>query len=142
MNEVAYFYFYDATGRIVQTGVCPKADLDKQKPPNGLFVAEGQAILGVHYRSDDGQLVPLPPRPSQYHYFDYINKEWVIDLDAASAGVRAERDRLLAESDWTQLPDVPLTTKEAWAAYRQALRDITEQPGFPFDVVWPEPPIK
>jgi hypothetical protein len=56
------------------------------------------------------------------------------------AEVRAKRTYLLAESDWTQLPDVPLATKQAWAAYRQALRDITEQPGFPLEVVWPEPP--
>lgn len=50
------------------------------------------------------------------------------------------RARLLNESDWTQLPDVPLETKSAWADYRQALRDITEQPGFPKNVVWPEKP--
>jgi hypothetical protein len=42
--------------------------------------------------------------------------------------VRAARNHLLSESDWTQLPDAPLTeTKRAeWATYRQALRDITE----------------
>jgi len=141
MSEAAYFYFYDATGKIVQTGICPKADLGRQKPPNGLFVAEGQAILGIHYRSDDGQLVPIPPRPSPYHNFDYTSKEWVLDLETAWAGVRAERNRLLAESDWTQLPDVPLETKEKWALYRQALRDITEQLD-PLNIVWPEPPIK
>lgn len=53
--------------------------------------------------------------------------------------VRTERDALLAKSDWTQLPDVPLVTKETWAAYRQQLRDITNQPD-PFNIVWPEPP--
>lgn len=53
--------------------------------------------------------------------------------------VRTERDRLLQASDWTQLPDVPLATKEAWAAYRQALRDVTDQPD-PFNIIWPTPP--
>ena len=53
--------------------------------------------------------------------------------------MRKKRNALLAASDWTQLPDVPLETKEAWAAYRQALRDITEQPD-PFNIVWPTPP--
>lgn len=38
--------------------------------------------------------------------------------------LRQERDRLLAESDWTQMPDVPEATKTAWQAYRQALRDL------------------
>lgn len=55
--------------------------------------------------------------------------------------VRSDRDRRLAASDWTQLPDVPLTTKSEWAAYRQALRDVTNQTGFPFDVAWPTPPL-
>lgn len=53
--------------------------------------------------------------------------------------IRADRDVLLAKSDWTQLPDVPIATKEAWAVYRQELRDITLQPD-PFNIVWPTPP--
>ena len=60
----------------------------------------------------------------------------------AWASLRAERDRRLAATDWTQLPDVPLTQqqREAWQAYRQALRDVPQQPGAPYDVIWPEPP--
>jgi hypothetical protein len=56
--------------------------------------------------------------------------------------VRAERNRLLAESDWTQLADVVLTdeAKLEWATYRQELRDITAQEGFPFDVTYPTKP--
>ena len=53
---------------------------------------------------------------------------------------RAERNRLLMLSDWTQMPDVPLATKQAWADYRQALRDITGQPGYPLEITWPTPP--
>jgi hypothetical protein len=53
--------------------------------------------------------------------------------------IRERRDALIAETDWTQLPDVPLATKEAWAAYRQALRDITTQSD-PRSIVWPTPP--
>lgn len=54
--------------------------------------------------------------------------------------IKVERDRLLAESDWTQLPDVPDTTKAKWSSYRQKLRDLPKQPGFPNDVVWPTKP--
>jgi len=56
--------------------------------------------------------------------------------------VRAERNRLLAECDWTQLADVVLTdeVKAAWATYRQALRDITAQDGFPDSVTYPTKP--
>lgn len=53
-------------------------------------------------------------------------------------GIRQERNRLLAESDWTQLPDAT-ANKEAWQEYRQALRDITEGDN-PLGVVWPVTP--
>ena len=56
-----------------------------------------------------------------------------------SVKVRSERDRLLAASDWTQLPDVNVDNV-AWTAYRQLLRDITEQAEFPNVVVWPTKP--
>ena len=60
----------------------------------------------------------------------------------AWASLRAERDRRLAATDWTQLPDVPLTAEQraAWQQYRQALRDVPQQPGAPYDVTWPEEP--
>lgn len=58
------------------------------------------------------------------------------------ADVRADRDARLAASDWTQLADVPLSSDQraAWAAYRQALREVTDQAGFPGDVAWPSAP--
>ena len=56
-----------------------------------------------------------------------------------AASIRTERKRLLTDSDWTQVEDAPVD-KAAWAAYRQALRDIPDQPGFPFTIIWPEAP--
>jgi hypothetical protein len=56
-----------------------------------------------------------------------------------AAGIRAERTKRLAACDWTQLPDAQCD-QTAWAAYRQALRDITAQEGFPAEVVWPVAP--
>ncbi len=53
--------------------------------------------------------------------------------------VRDKRDSLLQSSDWTQLSDAPVN-KAAWATYRQALRDITAQEGFPWTVTYPEKP--
>lgn len=53
---------------------------------------------------------------------------------------RAKRDALLSGSDWTQLADVPTATKTKWAAYRQALRDVPAQAGFPASVLWPVVP--
>jgi hypothetical protein len=46
----------------------------------------------------------------------------------------------LAASDWTQMPDYNGANKTAWATYRQALRDVPAQAGFPWDVTWPEMP--
>jgi len=56
-----------------------------------------------------------------------------------SQSVRVERDSLLSDSDWTQVADAPVD-KAAWASYRQALRDIPAQTGFPKAVLWPETP--
>lgn len=52
---------------------------------------------------------------------------------------REHRDELLAASDWTQVSDAPVD-QAAWATYRQALRDIPEQEGFPSEIAWPAKP--
>lgn len=63
-----------------------------------------------------------------------------VELDAIAAShARQERDRLLAASDWTQVADAPVD-QAAWATYRQALRDIPLQAGFPNSIVWPTKP--
>lgn len=55
-----------------------------------------------------------------------------------AAQVRAERDARLMLTDWIYLPDVtPPTDMAAWESYRQALRDVPQQEGFPEEVVWP-----
>lgn len=63
-------------------------------------------------------------------------------VEAQANAMRYERNEKLASSDWTQVDDAPLTNtqKAAWATYRQALRDITGQPGFPYFVNWPTKP--
>lgn len=58
---------------------------------------------------------------------------------ALGEGIRSTRDALLSDSDWTQVADSPVD-KAAWATYRQALRDIPAQSGFPQTVNWPTSP--
>ena len=55
--------------------------------------------------------------------------------------IRDRRNVFLTESDWTQLPDSPLTNQKQteWQIYRQSLRDITTQLN-PFSIEWPTPP--
>lgn len=64
------------------------------------------------------------------------------EIASEAEAVRRDRDELLAECDWTQMPDSPLddSIKASWATYRTALRDISTQAGFPTNVTWPTAP--
>jgi hypothetical protein len=63
------------------------------------------------------------------------------DHDQAAI-MRHARDMALTRSDFSQMADAPSWVDQAaWAQYRQALRDVPQQGGFPWQVSWPEPPI-
>ena len=64
------------------------------------------------------------------------------ETDNQAQAVRDKRDKLLADTDWTQTDDAPLSSedKESVRKYRQALRNITAQSGFPQEVKWPQKP--
>lgn len=69
------------------------------------------------------------------------------ELEAAVKGelaekIRSMRNHLLTQCDWTQMPDSPLAEEERkiWAQYRQALRDIPQQAGFPENIAFPQSP--
>ena len=64
------------------------------------------------------------------------------EIEAEATEIRSVRNGLLANSDWTQMPDSPLddSTKTSWATYRTALRDISTQAGFPTNITWPTAP--
>jgi len=101
----------------------------------------------------------LPPENHTKNYFEdgveNVDGRWVSkwrEEDASTEeveervqlqlyAIRRKRNALLAESDWTQLPDSPLenTDRNAWADYRQTLRDITNQADL-FSVVFPDAP--
>jgi hypothetical protein len=59
--------------------------------------------------------------------------------EASAKSARKKRNGLLTASDWTQVVDSPVNTT-AWATYRQALRDVPNQSGFPSNITWPTPP--
>lgn len=89
------------------------------------------SVLGSVFLN--GKIIPKPSGNFSWENGQWVNQdtpenEWL--------KVRELRARYLAKSDWTQLPDVPLATKEAWAEYRQQLRDVTLQQD-PFNIVWP-----
>ena len=68
---------------------------------------------------------------------DAEEAEWASgENDRLAVDARAYRNSLLAGTDWTASPDVTMT--DAMKAYRQALRDVPAQSGFPTDITWPE----
>jgi hypothetical protein len=79
----------------------------------------------------DGVILPI-------EVGDYPERE----LEEAWFALRSKRRYLLKESDWTTSEDSPVNDKPAWIAYRQNLRDITEQSEAPFNVIWPVEPIE
>lgn len=87
------------------------------------------------------------------HLPEMVNGEWVLlwdviqktqeqldeEAEIEAEAIRSSRNKKLSLSDWTQVDDAPVD-KAAWAAYRQGLRDLPSQAGFPWDVTWPVEP--
>ena len=73
---------------------------------------------------------------------DATEEEISAKLEEKWVEVRIMRDALLAQSDWTQFQDSPIsgTTLVEWQTYRQSLRDVTSQPN-PFNLSWPAKPM-
>lgn len=133
-----YTIYNTDSGEIFSSGNVPDPSI--QEVPLGFTLLSQRSDPATDYVVD-GMVVPLPPKPGAGFYkFDYSQRKWVGDEHAQRVQTSSLRNSLLQKTDWTQLPDVPLETKEAWATYRQALRDITEQQGYPFNVIWPTPP--
>jgi hypothetical protein len=108
---------------------------------------DGEAYINgfvddTKYYISDGAPIEIPTKPSKYSIFDYTTKQWVLDENQAISDVVQKRNTLLYASDWTQIPNNPLSValQAEWATYRQELRDISKQSGYPFNVIWPTPP--
>ena len=139
MNPVDVVAFERRTGRIVASvRTCDPSDL--RSADVDTLIGATANVQTQRVDLSTRTIVDLPPRTSEDHEFDYVAKVWRLDRERAAWRARFERDRRLTESDWTQLPDIPDATKLKWQAYRQALRDVTAQPGFPERIEWPTPP--
>lgn len=77
---------------------------------------------------------------SSYSLTEYSPEEKSIVVEAMSNTVRYTRDEKLRATDWTQGKDIDDSISLLWVDYRQALRDITSQKGFPFSITWPDAP--
>lgn len=82
----------------------------------------------------------VPFTPEEEAEWDAQEAAWEAEKETREAEkVRTERNEKLAVCDWTQLTD-STADKTAWATYRQALRDVPKQAGFPWNVTWPTEP--
>lgn len=155
---MSWYSFYDpATGAIAGwrwSG--PDTDLSANTPPGFLPVPGALDHLSqrVELVTDDfGDQVPVavdhqPPAPPDTEWeawaWDIDTKRWraTPTLAARARTARTERDRRLALCDWvtTRALDLAQPVPAPWAAYRQQLRDVPEQSGFPDDITWPTPP--
>lgn len=129
----------------------------KQDNPNTSFP---DAIADLDLSDYDVYSVTVSTKPSAAHDEKAVSNDaptlvdsvwtlgWTVrdltadEIASEAKAVRRDRDELLVESDWTQMPDSPLddSTKASWATYRTALRDISTQIGFPTNVTWPTAP--
>lgn len=104
---------------------------------NAQFTAEGSITALV-----DGVQMSIPADAGNRHYAAMLEQgitpATYVEPAPTADQVRAERDIKLAATDWMALSDVTMSPE--WAAYRQALRDITGQAGFPEAVDWPVKP--
>jgi len=79
-----------------------------------------------------------------FHYetLTWVQADEITCASFAITDILSKRKQELFNSDWTQIPNSPLTADQqtAWATYRQALRDITKQSGYPFNIIWPSAP--
>jgi len=108
------------------------------------YVDNGQY---VEYTAEQKQRKALRPHPflGKWSNEDF---QWHLGLTSEQEQaqltntIKEKRGKLLYESDWTQIPNNPLTNEQqqAWAVYRQALRDVPAQAGFPWNIQWPEQP--
>ena len=118
-----------STGGFYEPSIHAKIPADAVKITEAAHAAllAGQA-KGRVIAADDNGIPVLADRPAA-------------SASVLAAAARRQRDWLLSASDWTQLPDSPVDQKY-WAKYRQSLRDITKQAGFPDKIDWPKGPKK
>ncbi len=142
-----------ATGQTMLEDELRRWAKDNNGPSWDQTTAEVLEALGADVVFEGPQAQPTRYQTAFRDGVEQIDGKWytkysVADLDAdaiaakdveQAKAMRSTRNQMLKDSDWTQVADAPVD-KAAWATYRQALRDISNQDGFPWDVTWPDAP--
>jgi hypothetical protein len=124
------------TGVIRGNGTFMDSDVERNIPTGCIGVETPPANPNQIWQN--GQWADRPEQPGEY--YQWINGAWELNTELAARNIRRTRDLLIAKTDWTQGKDIPDNISQRYIEYRQALRDITLQPEFPYNVVWPVKP--
>ena len=154
MSMRRYLIIDVASGEIARTSICAVSPepqdgfvvmLHDAATPSTHYLMGGQLLA---YASDEASAKAV--RPHAWVAWSNSAMAWIDQRDDAErlawldSEARAARAALLVQSDWTQLADAQQRLGagrvKAWNAYRQALCDITAQPGYPAAIVWPVAP--
>lgn len=139
------FAIYSANGQIIQTCNAPsKADIDAITPEGFSCCEIDDDVFDATHYILGRQAIRIPDQPGPEYTFDYSLRMWIDSRtdEQLAMMARAMRDTRLSASDWVMMPDVVMSEEKKllWVEYRQALRDITNQPGFPRNIAWPTKP--
>jgi hypothetical protein len=112
------------------------AECSNPVPVNANKILGGDFEKALFDRLDAGEFGEPSYPPGSYPKYPKL----LVELEADA---KTKRDDLLLRSDYTQLPNSKFTTeqKAEWETYRQSLRDVTSQAGFPWEVNWPTQPV-
>lgn len=118
-----------------------KGFIEEYATPDVAYVNNQQIV----FYTEQQRLTKASYHPSYYLWsneaFEWIDPRSEQDkYNEADYKAKLQRNDLLLSCDWTQLSDVVLANKQEWAVYRQELRDITTQSGYPFNINWPTKP--
>ncbi len=144
----------DTNGRLYSVEELLEKDL-LQRGENEIVIYENGVYKVVpnfthikHWSKSTGQLVKLIIGDTPDDTMTTIERQdkdavwendgWVVTDEVLAGRIREKRNLLLSETDHLTQPDYPITNRDEMLAYRQALRDITNQDGFPTEVNWPE----
>lgn len=136
---------YNSDGQYIVSGISEK-DLTPYDIPDNCSVYYGVVDIVNQYHNIETNTPTekgVPPSKDGYN-FSYVTKTWDPNNNYMVYKIKSIRDQKLFDSDWTDTITAPSRLGkelyDQWQTYRQALRDIPKQSGYPFNVVFPTPP--
>jgi hypothetical protein len=141
-SEGEIFHFYHPSATIDPEGACKVGETDATRIHITEEVSDVSLWMRTHYWKF-GAWATREDKDSTY--YTWTDEAWIFDSDKFMGEVRILRNNKLMESDWTQIPDSPLTNEKKieWTEYRQELRNVPVTNSSVTDlyqVIWPTKP--